>query len=76
MPSKDKPAMVRAATQMVISSLMKHLPNRPLRKFLPHIRVLGEVNSVLISRNIGKKHGDTLMSTVLVQLESSESHNS
>ena len=76
MPSKDKPAMVRAATPMVISSSMKHLPNRPLRKFLPPIRVLLEVNSRLISENIGVKHGDTSMWTVLVQLESSESHNS
>ena len=76
MPSKDKPAMVRAATPMVISSSMKHLPNRPLRKFLPPIRVLLEVNSRLISKNIGRKHGDTSMWTVLVQLESSESHNS
>ena len=76
MPSKDKPAMVRAAIPMVISSLMKHLPNRPPRKFLPPIRVLREVSSELISANIGKKHGDTSMSTVLVRLESSESHNS
>ena len=76
MPSKDKPAMVKAAIPMVISSLMKHLPNRPPRKFLPPIRVLREVSSELISANIGKKHGDTSMSTVLVQLESSESHNS
>ena len=76
MPSKDKPAMVKAAIPMVISSLMKHLPNRPPRKFLPPIRVLREVSSELISTNIGRKHGDTSMSTVLVQLESSESHNS
>ena len=76
MPSKDKLAMEQAATPMVISSSMNHLPRVPQRKFLPPIKDLREINSRLISENTGKKHGDTSMSTALAPLESSESHNS
>jgi len=76
MLSKDKPAMERAATPMVISSSMNNLPRVPLKRFLQPIRALRELSSVLILRNTGKKHGDTSMSTALVPLESSESHHS
>ena len=76
MPSKDKPAMERAATPMVISSSMNNLPRVPPKKFLLPIKALREINLKLISENTGQRHGDTSMSTALVPLESSESHPS